>query len=295
MRIREPFAPARISENKIYKSKYFIVSEGQITEPKYFEKLNQSVISENVTIINILRDYANLGKSNPLYLISLFNEILNNNSDYVSVSELKNKVANWSHENPNKINISIINDELDNIYKSNSYRIPKKDLDELFLKLFRSDVYLDLVENFSLYFNAQNITYSPLTDSLNMVVDRDKESFSEKQYDEVVRFCQQNGVNLYVSNPNFEFWLYLHFEEIEDEDRKKIYENPKVNSSRRYIEKRLHDICNYRKNSFDFNIFEKRIPDAIKREKKYEENIHKLKDHLGTNVGILVKQMTNSK
>ena len=46
MRIKEQFAKERISGERNYKSKFFIVSEGQITEPRYFEKLNQSVISE---------------------------------------------------------------------------------------------------------------------------------------------------------------------------------------------------------------------------------------------------------
>lgn len=78
MRIKEPFAQERLSEEKNYKAKYFIASEGQTTEPRYFEKLNQSIISENVTIINILRDYANLGNSNPTYLIELLQEFLNN-------------------------------------------------------------------------------------------------------------------------------------------------------------------------------------------------------------------------
>lgn len=44
-----------------------------------------------------------------------------------------------------------------------------------------------------------------------MVIDRDKENFFDDQYDKVRIFCKNNNVNLYVSNPNFEFWLFLHF------------------------------------------------------------------------------------
>ena len=102
MRIKEPFAQERLSEENNYRSKYFIASEGQTTEPRYIEKLNQSIISENVTIINILRDYANLGNSNPTYLIKLLQEFLNNGNLEISVAELKNKIANWNHENPGK-------------------------------------------------------------------------------------------------------------------------------------------------------------------------------------------------
>ncbi len=288
MRIKEPFAQERLSEEKSYRAKYFIASEGQTTEPRYFEKLNQSIISENVTIINILRDYANLGNSNPTYLIKLLQEFLNNKDSEVSVAELKNKISNWDHENPSKIDLNIINDKLDKIYKSNDYKIPYVELENLFMHLFKSDVYKDLASHFSLYFIAQDVTYSPTTDSLNMVIDRDKDSFTEKQYDEVIKFCDENKVNLYVSNPNFEFWLLLHFKEIESEDNQKMLENPKINNSRRYLEKRLHDICKYTKTRFSFEPFEKNIHDAILREKNYEENVHRLKNNLGTNIGKLV-------
>ncbi len=205
MRIKEPFAQERLSEEKNYRAKYFIASEGQTTEPRYFEKLNQSIISENVTIINILRDYANLGNSNPTYLIKLLQEFLNNGDSEVTVAELKNRIANWNHENFGKIDVSIINDELDKIYKTNNYKIPHAELEDLFMHLFKSDIYKDLASHFSLYFIAQDVTYSPTTDSLNMVIDRDKDSFTEEQYDEVINFCYENNVNLYVSNPNFEF------------------------------------------------------------------------------------------
>ena len=277
MRIKEPFAQDRLSEAKNYKRKYFIASEGQTTEPKYFENLNQSIISENVTIINILRDYAKLGNSNPTYLIKLLQEFMNNTDSYVTVSELKNKISNWNHENPGKIKVDRIHKELDQIFKSDEYRIPYTELEKLFLELFKPDIYKDLATHFSLYFMAQNVTYSPLIDSLNMVIDRDKDSFTEEQYDEVVDFCEKNNVNLYISNPSFEFWLFLHFEEVEQEDREKLLNNPKVNRSRRYIEKRLHDICNYTKTRFLFEKFEKNIPEAIIREKKYEEDIKKIK------------------
>ena len=53
-----------------------------------------------------------------------------------------------------------------------------------------------------------------------MVVDRDKDSFTEEQYDKVVEFCKKNNVSLYVSNPSFELWLYMHFDEFDSEIKK---------------------------------------------------------------------------
>lgn len=74
-----------------------------------------------------------------------------------------------------------------------------------------------------------------------------------------------------------------------------MLENKYVSKSRRYLEKRLHDICKYKKSQLNFNDFEPYIQDAIKREKKYTEDVDLLKDELGSNVGILIEDMINNK
>lgn len=296
MRIKEPFAIERESEISDYRKKYFIASEGSATEPKYFEKLNESLIKENVTVINILRDYANQGHSNPTHVIKLLQTFIDNSANEVTVGELKNKLSNWNHENPGKIDLNDTFAKLDELYKTDNYRIPYKDLDFVFMHLFKNEAYEDMAKNFEKYFEAQDVTYSSDVDSLNMVVDRDKDSFIEEQYDKVIEFCKKNNVNLYVSNPSFELWLYMHFDAFDCENKEDLMINRKMNNSgRRYIEKRLHDVCGYRKNALNFTAFEPGIKNVIKREKDLAEDITKIKNELGTNVGILVNQMIKEK
>lgn len=296
MRIKEPFAIERESEINDYRKKYFIASEGSATEPKYFAKLNESLIKENVTVINILRDYANQGHSNPTHVIKLLQTFIDNSSNEVTVGELKNKLSNWNHENSCKIDLDSTFAKLNKLYKDDNYKIPYDNLDFIFMYLFKNEAYEDMAKNFEKYFEAQDVTYSPDVDSLNMVVDRDKDSFTEEQYDKVVEFCKKYNVNLYVSNPNFELWLYMHFDEFDSENREDLIINRKMNNSgRRYIEKRLHDVCGYRKNSLDFKKFEFGIKNAIKREKNLVEDITKIKKELGTNVGLLVNKMIKEK
>lgn len=294
MRIKEPFAIERESEVNNYRKKYFIASEGSATEPKYFEKLNESIIKENVTVINILRDYANQGHSNPTHIIKLLQTFIDSSENEVTVVELKNKLSNWNHENPGKINLNIAFKKLDELYKKDDYRIPYNDLEIVFMHLFKNEAYEDIAKNFVKYFETQDITYSKDFDSLNMVVDRDKDSFTDEQYDKVVEFCKNNNVNLYVSNPSFELWLYMHFDEFDGENKEVLLANRKK-SGKRYIEKRLHDICGYRKNYLNFKVFEPRIKNAIKREKDFPEDIIKIKNELGTNVGLLVNKMIKEK
>ena len=296
MRIRGPFAIERTSEVNEYRKKYFIVSEGAATEPKYFEKLNECLIKENVTIINILRDYANQGHSNPTHVIKLLQTFIDNSANEVTVSELKNKLSNWNHENPNRIDLKAAFLKLDEMYKKDDYRIQYSDLDSVFMSLFKNEAYEDMASNFEKYFSAQDVTYSSKIDSLNMVIDRDKDSFTEEQYDGVVDFCEKNGVNLYISNPNFELWLFMHFDEFDTEKKEDLIINRKMNKSgRRYIEKRLHDVCDYKKNKLIFEVFEPGIRNAIKREKGFTEDISKIKNELGTNVGLLVEKIIKEK
>ena len=74
MRINEKFAISRQSEIKNYRPKYFIVSEGSNSEPMYFDGLNDSIISENIRIINILRDYASICNSHPSFIVEMIKE-----------------------------------------------------------------------------------------------------------------------------------------------------------------------------------------------------------------------------
>lgn len=292
MRIRSDFAADRESETITYKPKFFIASEGSSTEPKYFDKLNKSVISENVTIINILRDYADKDKSNPTFIANLLGDFLENSSEELTKSELQRRIQNWNHENPNRIDIEKTFSKIDELFPHENDKVKTEALDDLFMDLFKGEVYEDLAKNFIHYFRAQDVTYSPTVDTLNMVVDRDKDSFTETQYDTVLKFCKENNVNLFVSNPNFEFWLYLHFPESEEEDNDTLLENKKV-GQRRYIEKRLNQIFGYNKKTFNFEVLELGIKAAIIREKKYEEDIEKIKTNLGTNVGKLVERIIN--
>ncbi len=295
MRINETFAANRKSETENYKPKYFIASEGSNSEPLYFDGLNKSIITENVTIINILRDYASINNSHPTFIVKIIKEfILNNTQGEITVLELKNKIDNFIRENDYEIDINAIHQDLIAIYKNDNYKIKKEDLDELFLNLFKSEIYKDLAQNFPVYYAAQDVTYVEDVDKLNIVIDRDKQNFKDYQYDEVVKFCKDNNVNLYVSNPTFEFWLMLHFPEVETEDKTKMYENKYVTSSKRYLEKRLHDICQYKKAKLNFKKFEPNIKNAIQREKHYAEDLPTLKNQLGSNVGVMIAKMLES-
>ena len=117
MRINEEFAKIRKSEIISYKPKIIIASEGSCSEPKYFDGLNQSVLTENKNIINLLKDYAYRTNSHPNFIVDMYREFLINNNGMISVKEIKNKISNYNRDNGNNIDVNKIYSLIDKLYK----------------------------------------------------------------------------------------------------------------------------------------------------------------------------------
>ena len=129
-----------------------------------------------------------------------------------------------------------------------------------------------------------------------LIVDRDKDSFSalpgNDQYGYVVDKCKEKGFQLCITNPCFEFWLLLHFDEVFELDTDKLLENPKITVKRRYAEQELHRIYpRYKKSSYQAEELVKNIDKAIQNEKKFCEDIKGLESSVGSNIGRLIEEM----
>lgn len=157
--------------------------------------------------------------------------------------------------------------------------------------------------------NKMQFTEDEITnDRFCVIVDRDY--YSDKYrlgegesindyYDNLLDFFENSDISLYVTNPCFEFWLIEHFEDISfDEDRMLI--NPKESNGKRYSENTLAKrLPNYNKHSLDADEFIgnkkdcKPILGAIRRidENGYAVSLEQSKDHLGSNIGVLIDEM----
>ena len=82
-------------------------------------------------------------------------------------------------------------------------------------------------EIFSLikYIHEQKILFSKEIDSICLIVDRDEDSFlctsEHEQYHYVIEKCHEHGIQFFITNPCFEFWLLMHFDEVNLVNRKK--------------------------------------------------------------------------
>ena len=137
-----------------------------------------------------------------------------------------------------------------------------------------------------------DITYAPEYDKICFVVDRDKDSFTEVQYDNVLNTCKERKFNFYLSNPCFEFWLLMHFDDVDKLDNMKLLDNPFVTKRYRYTEHELRKLLRgYKKSRYKAIDLVGRIDVAIANEKFYCEDIVELKNEVGSNVGLLVTEL----
>ena len=108
--------------------------------------------------------------------------------------------------------------------------------------------------------------------------------------------CKENGFGFYLTNPCFEFWLLLHFDDISDLVPSELLENRKVRTKRRYTEQMLREKMssnksNYNKSSYDVGWFIERIDTAIQNEKKYCEGEDELEHAIGSRIGVLLQEL----
>ena len=72
----------------------------------------------------------------------------------------------------------------------------------------------------------------------------------------------------------------------------KLLENPKVTAKRRYAEQELRKIWpRYRKSSYKAEEIVRHIDKAIENEEKFCEDVALLENKVGSNLGLLIREM----
>lgn len=313
MRESRTFAErTRVLKSDETKKKYFLVFEGASTEIIYFRALENSrddvEINPLIEFVPIIRSYSEDGWSNPKKILDrIISNLEEEETGQLDCESLLNRIMDYLYdekiltaskvqaralwrileEGCEKILNKCLSDNVDDLVE---------DCNKLTEYLNQESDIVNIVDDISDIIRAGNITYDSKFDKICLIVDRDKESFlalpENNQYDYVLRTCQEKGFGLYVSNPCFEFWLLLHFDEVLELDRDKLLENPKVTAKRRYTEHELRKLLpGYRKSNYKTDVLMQRVEMAIKNEEKFCEEIDGLRVKVGTNVGKIIKEL----
>lgn len=263
-------------------------------------------INPLIEIISIERTYTEEGWSNPKkileQLLKDLEEIENGKISYKTlvdkiieiIMEDKKFFSNISKEISLKEIIEDIKNEiesLDNIVE-NVEEDCESLLNMIIKKLFLTiEKIPNILETVLKNIENKQITYSEDIDKMCLIVDRNKKSFKEEQYNYVKEECKKKNFKLYITNPCFEFWLLLHFDEVHLINKEKLLENKRASSKVRFVESELKKYFPYNKNKYNAELLIEKIDLAIENEKRFCEDIEGLKNELGSNVGLLIQEL----
>jgi len=309
MREKRNFAErTRFLKTDEAKKKYFLVYEGECSEDRYFkavESLRKEIgINPLIELVPIVRSYSETGWSNPKKIVE---RICKNVDESTSGSISYETLLNWIMEYFQEEELFIENRNLEKYFWATLITVCQDvihaELPDIVTDLQKSckrilDLLKEktglhtLVTDIDQIISKCNITYAPEYDKICFVVDRDKDSFTKVQYDNVLKTCKKRNFNFYLSNPCFEFWLLLHFDDVDRLDNEKLLENPFVTRMYRYTEHELRKrIRGYKKSRYNAIELVGRVDIAIVNENFYCEDIVGLKNEIGSNVGLLITEL----
>lgn len=127
-------------------------------------------------------------------------------------------------------------------------------------------------------------------DVLCMIFDRDAyASFTDERYEKFLSVCDKNHILPCITNPCFEFWILLHFDGCRDLDLQRL------KSDRQYVYSCLHEVHpGYSKQSVNIENLVDKVSVAIANEKLFCEDVVRLKDTVGSNVGCLITRLISN-
>lgn len=295
--------------------KYFLIYEGEATESIYFEAVdenkNELGISALVELVPISRSYSERGWSNPKKLLDgLMTTLKESGKDTIKYRVLIDSITDYfddqnffdKDESQQENFADKLKNFCTNILKVNlETRVKKSELEKIcsraikYLRKFYS--FENFVVNVEQIISLIGLSYAEGFDKICFIIDRDRKSFTEEQYATVLQECRKRRFGFYLSNPCFEFWLFLHFHQatlLTDEEKQNFQSNEKI-GRHTYAENKLREVFpRYKKTKYDTSVLMTRIDTAINNEKNFCEDEEKLKEFIGSRVGILISEMRSN-
>lgn len=285
MRLASQNNPFQERENKsgkkLPKSQFIIFAEGIETEKLYFETLSRSHIKkENIIIKYLDRWKVNSGRSNQLSVVT-------------DVIEYVEKVQKENKFNPRDLE-RLFNKLVENLKVSELPEITNQ-LEKLahnFPDIFSTE---DSIQ--SQLFSCLTLTeFDSTFDKIFIILDRDCHSFTKEQFNQVLETSRANNINLGITNPCFEFFLLLHFDDIDRIDTDKIKSNIKE-GTKTYVEKLLNEFLlketgeSFKKNKYNTEFFVAKTEVALKNSTKFETINDSLEDSIGSSVIRIINEI----
>lgn len=135
-----------------------------------------------------------------------------------------------------------------------------------------------------------------------LVMDIDDHTSPQKiaEWESVLSKCKENDYQVAISNPFFEFWLYLHHFQVQDEDHKYCVSEEHPYCPNKYFTTKLHEhgvgLREGKKKPLPKDYNYEKLQDAVQRAKELERSGEEYpKNHLGSTVYKIVEKLIEMK
>ncbi len=313
MREKRDFAKrSGVKDSREARRKFFFVYEGKNTEDIYFDGIvdyrNEIGINPLIEFVPVVRSYSEEGWSNPKKILDRMQLNLDEaESGIVSYESLLNWIMDYlsdegviyNNKTASAYVWQILKDICTNqlqVNLSNQVENLGSVCSQIMDALKTETQWDNIIKDVPAVIENRAITFDKNLDKICFIIDRDKDSFVSKdsndQYAYVLKMCKENGYGFYLSNPCFEFWLLLHFDEVFELDHEKLLDNPKVSAHRRYTEQELRKLLpGYSKSRYPMEQLLGNIGKAIQNEKSFCEDEEELEHSIGSRVGLLIEEL----
>ena len=314
MREKKTFAERKLpSRNREARRKYFLVYEGKNTEAIYFDAViahrEEIGINPLIELVPVIRSYSEEDWSNPKKILDRVElNLLEAEEGFVSYETLLNRFMEYLCDegiirNNRTASRTVWNILLSLLRNELYVRLEEKVEDveavcsQIFDYLSLHSEWKGIVDNVeTLLDEHRGIMYEKGFDRICFIFDRDRDSFlscdGNNQYEYVLGKCRDCGYGFYISNPCFEFWLLMHFDEVRNLDFDMIRENTRVSSRRSYTENELRKLLpGYTKSKYRADTLMCMIDRAVANEKLFCENEDELEHSIGSRVGLLFEEL----
>ena len=294
------------------KKKYYLVYEGEKTEEIYFDEIISSRekigINPLIELVPVLRSYSEKNWSNPKKILDrVLKNLRESKTKEISYETLLNWIMEYLEDEKiltsGRKQAESVWDTLIWICKEKLHVDLENTTDDIEETCKKIAAYLgeftnieNIIDDVPKIIKNRAITYEENFDKICFIIDRDRHSFvshqENNQYKYVLDKCSEYNFGFFISNPCFEFWLLLHFDEVMQLDENKLLENPKETSKRRYTEHNLRKLLpGYSKSSYNVKSLMEKIDTAIANEKRFCEDDHGLEHCLGSKIGLLIEEL----
>ena len=296
--------------------KYYLVCEGKDTERIYFETLERCReelgVHPRTGLVLLVRGYSEYRLTNPKSLLETVLKYKDESDrgvisyrlliDWIldSIMERKGLVSPDKWTKGIRISLYTVARKRMGVALEDTFSLTEaKAVCEKFsenLSQYEKDGWTEIVRDIPDMIEPVFAAYDPSKDKICLIVDRDKESFTDEQYKDVLNRCRETeNMDFYPSNPCFEFWLLMHYDEVLKLDRNQLKENPKSGDGKkspRYAEIEMRKLMpDYTKSAYDAQSLMKRIDRAVENERAFCEDADNLRFEIGSRVGILIRAL----